>query len=210
MAYFAATARAKSGISLVNYLKFGTLLLLLVSVGQPVMAETVYVNDIVRLGVRGNQDNKSRPLAIVITGTALEILEKENNYYKIKTPKGSVGWVLKAYVSSEPPAKVLLPELQERFDLVNQELQEYEARVGEIDTQNVLLADKLASATMERNRLTEELAAFSRQVEASRKNFTSTWSILSGFGAGIALVAFTLGALWYRRRAMRKLGGLSI
>lgn len=195
---------------MVNQFKFGALLLLLASICVPAQAETVYVADIVRLGVRGTQDNRSRPLAIVITGTALEVLEKENNYYKIKTPKGSVGWVLKTYVSSEPPARVILPELQNRFDQVNQELQDFQARSGEIETQNALLSDKLASATLDRNRLAKEMVVLNKKITQGRQIRNSTIGTLSGAALGIALAAFIFGALWYRRRAMRKLGGLSI
>lgn len=92
--------------------------LLLVS-GTVAAAETIYVNDMLRVGVRSQPASDEAPLAVVTTGAALEVLERSGGYVKVRTDEGAVGWVNSVYVSGEPPARLRI----ERMTAENQRLQ---------------------------------------------------------------------------------------
>ncbi|MDH5435767.1 MAG: TIGR04211 family SH3 domain-containing protein [Gammaproteobacteria bacterium] len=83
-----------------------------------IQAETAYVDDRLRVGVRKEPGNKLAPHAIVVTGMKLEILEEDEdgNFIRIKTDSGIEGWIKKSYTTSERPAKDLLAELRKSYN----------------------------------------------------------------------------------------------
>jgi len=97
-----------------------TLLMLLLCQGVSA-AETVYVDDQLRLGVRAHPSTEEGSIAVVITGDALSVLEEEENFIKIRTEAGVEGWVSKGYVSAEPPAKSRLKDLQGEHKTLQQQ-----------------------------------------------------------------------------------------
>ncbi len=96
-------------------------------------AETVYVDDRLRVGVRKETGNRIAPHAIVHTGMKLEILEEDGNFIRIKTEKGIEGWIKKTYVTPDRPAKDLLTKLRKSH---NELKNRYEALKNETSGSN--------------------------------------------------------------------------
>lgn len=113
---------------LVTYLLWGVLLF---TVAGSALAETVYVIDTLRLGVRASPDPAESSIAVVATGDVLTVLGREGDYIHIRSEKGVEGWVSQAYVSAEKPARLQLEQMQKELAQREKQLTELRKRLGE-------------------------------------------------------------------------------
>ncbi len=172
--------------------------------------QIVYVDDKLRVGVRETANSRTRPIEVVITGTQLEVLQRKGNYLRIRTPKGTEGWVNGAYVTDDLPAPQRLERLNERYAAMQSTLDEWRARAQELEKQHGIVANKLTSTTQELEQLQQQydrVTSAQEARQAKRKRSLMVWTTILGI---VGLAFFILGAVWYRHRAMQKLGGLSI
>ena len=56
-------------------------------------AETAYVTDSLRLGLHAASDTSDRPFENLVSGTAVEVLERNTNYARVRLADGREGWV---------------------------------------------------------------------------------------------------------------------
>lgn len=188
----------------IRYLLLG----LIFAVAGTAAAETVYVHDYLRLGVRSNPNSSESPIAVVTTGDALTVLERSGGYIKVRTKDGAEGWVSKAYVSTEQPARLQLEQLKKEYAR-----NEAEAN----DLRKELTAGIEHSEVMEKqiNELMAENASLHQQVsrfysDTARLKREYAWVYQSAIMIGLFLFGFYLGVRWYKRRITDRLGGLEI
>ena len=80
-------------------------LVLIVSSVSVAQARTVWVDDQLYLPVRSGAGTQYRIIENALpSGTPLEVLETGDNYTRVRTPKGTEGWVASQYLSNEPIA----------------------------------------------------------------------------------------------------------
>lgn len=192
-----------------------TLLLIACCWPMLVLSETVWVNDIIYLGVRPERDG-GKPVAVVKSGTVLEVLEREKRNLRIRTPEGVEGWVSVTYISEEMPARQQLAALEERYAKLSSEMERANEEMTKVNEANTTLSANLMSLTEERDQLQQRIAELMQEIEALRPRPAAVadaqremyyWA--GGLG-GLVLIAFAGGASWYRSRAMKRLGGLRI
>jgi SH3 domain protein len=90
-------------------------LLLAISValtGTPLCAATWYVKPSAEVPVRSGQGSDFKILAVVPDGMTVELLEEVDVWARVRTPGGTEGWLLKRYLTSEPPPSVAVEKLQ--------------------------------------------------------------------------------------------------
>jgi len=75
-------------------------------------AEQMYVSDKLVVGVYPEIDSENGKLANLETGDAVEALERQDKYIRIRLDDGREGWVKANYLTAQPPAIVRLKELQ--------------------------------------------------------------------------------------------------
>lgn len=137
--------------------------------------DIVYINDTLRVGIRPQPNNKSKPLGLVVTGDKLEVLARDGNYVQVRTGNGLEGWVKKNYITTNLPASTRLKQIQERFnklskqfaDLKNREPadpdQEDNPELAQennvLKEQINLLQKQLGKADKQRSNLEKQLAA---------------------------------------------------
>ncbi|MAL31835.1 MAG: peptide-binding protein, partial [Marinobacter sp.] len=115
-------------------------LVLIVSSVSVAQARTVWVDDQLYLPVRSGAGTQYRIIENALpSGTPLEVLETGDNYTRVRTPKGTEGWVASQYLSNEPIAADQLHRVSRQLDETQSELAE--AR------------QQLAAVTEERNSL---------------------------------------------------------
>ena len=81
-----------------------------------VAAENVYVSDKFSIPLRAGPDVNERIIRTTIfSGAKLRRLDEqtENDFVKVQTSRGEIGWLPADFVVSEPPAKILLDEQKE-------------------------------------------------------------------------------------------------
>jgi SH3 domain protein len=77
--------------------------------------ETVYVGDRFEIGVHESTNIDSVILAVIPSGTPLEVIDRDGEFVQVNTPSGIKGWVDARYVASEKPSVALLDERDQKL-----------------------------------------------------------------------------------------------
>ncbi len=80
-------------------------------------AETRWVTDEFEVMMRSGKSTKQSIVRQLKSGTALEVLEVDNEsgYSRVRTSSGAEGWVLSRYLRGVPTAGLRLPELERQL-----------------------------------------------------------------------------------------------
>ena len=108
-------------------------------------AETAYVTDSLRLGLHAAPDTSDRPFENLVSGMAVEVLERNPNYARVQLADGREGWVKATYLVALKPAA---------------------ARVAELETEMAALRDEATAATAARTTAEQELARHTAELQA--------------------------------------------
>jgi SH3 domain protein len=177
--------------------------------------ETMYVTDIVQLGVHRAEDTSDTAFLNLVSGTAVTVLERVPNYARIRTPDGEEGWVRSFYLIDEEPARTRVAGLEARIESLELELaaavvasRSAAAEAGDIADEAAL---DLAAAETDRERLTRlelENLAFEERFESYRGSLPWLWvvgAVLVALGAG-----FLAGYSWLDAAIRRRYGGFKV
>jgi len=190
-------------------MRFLMALVLSLSVTTIAFAETVYVDDSLRVGVRPEPDNSYSPTSVVVSGMILEVLERKGNYMLIRTPSGVEGWVSSSYVTKKKPSQVLLEELKAKEKTLQETIDVLNTRIESMSQNEKLLRIKLSDMEQENIEVKEQLNEDSRIAGLLSGSTTPWWSNLI-FIILLCIATFSAGVFWYRRHLAKKLGGLSM
>lgn len=171
-------------------------------------AETVYVHDQLRLGVRAEPNSSDNPITVVTTGDALTVLGEDGSYLNVRTGAGVEGWVSRSYVSAEPPARARLEMLQQQYGKLKKELDELRTMLAETQEREEQAQKQLADVMSDNASMHQQLSRYySSNAELKRK-----YSWLYEAAAMFALFAAGIwfGIRWYKRRIAERIGGLEI
>lgn len=78
----------------------------------PVLAKTNYVKPSAEVVVRRGQGTGFKIIAMIKDGTSVEFIEEDGDYAKVRLANGKEGWMLKRFLSDEPPLKDLVVALR--------------------------------------------------------------------------------------------------
>lgn len=98
-------------------------LLLTIAALSPAFAETGYISDTLVVTLRSQKGNNYEVLDRLITATAVDILEEDKTYAKVRTAKGVEGYIRKQYLTKELPKALRIEELQTQIEGLRQELE---------------------------------------------------------------------------------------
>lgn len=115
-------------------------------------AETVYVTDVLRLGMHAAPDTSDKAFENLVSGTALEVLERSSSYARVRLADGREGWVKATYLVTDKPAAARIREL--------------EAEVGRFETAAAAAKTAQAAAEQELANLRNELQATTGSAES--------------------------------------------
>ena len=92
-------------------------LLIAGTLAGPVHAETGYVTDSCTIPIRRGTSTQYKILFMAPSGTPLQILEinSTEGYTKVKTPEGTVGWILTRYLMEQPAPRDQVTQLEARI-----------------------------------------------------------------------------------------------
>lgn len=124
------------GRTVVKFLAQGVWLLGVALAGtQLAVADTMYVMDRLEIGIHEDKSADSAILGLIPSGSALEVLGRDDAFVQIRTEDGVVGWVDGRYLILEKPAQNELAELQAKHNETQSRLEEAELRVESLDAQ---------------------------------------------------------------------------
>lgn len=179
------------------------------------VAETAYVTDNLRLGLYEAADTSGRPMRMLESGQAMEILTRDRNYANVRLPNDTEGWVKSAYLVKDKPAKLIVAQTIAQRDALLAELKELkQAFAGPAATIEALKNDveelntKLADADVRNASLAEDIAGFQGIKNRYKGSLPVSW--VAG-AIGVFLIGgFLLGLWWVDRRSRLRHGGIRI
>jgi len=210
------------------------ILLTTLIVSASIQAETRYITDQLEVTQRSGQSTKHQILRMLPSGMAVELLEtdSESRYSKVRTAKGTEGWVLSQYLDKQPSGRDRLASIQQQIEKyktenikLNKSLKEISDKLKKQDKQQKTLSK--AKSTLERemvhlrkisnnplaleeeNRsLKERIKQLDEDFQASQQEMTSLRDTSSQdwflIGAGVILAGMIIGLLIPKIRWRRK------
>jgi SH3 domain protein len=174
-------------------------------------AETAYVTDSLRLGLHAASDTSGRPLENLISGTALEVLERNTNYARVRLSDGREGWVKAMYLVTEKPAAARVMELEGEIAGLKEAAAHAKsaqaAAEHELGRYTAELQAKTGSTeTLQEtvHRLQNENRAQEERLEGYRNTLPLKWVFPA---VVVALVAGFLAGLWWLDALIRRRHG---
>lgn len=175
----------------------------------PAMAETAYVDDTLRVGVRRNANSSEAPLTVVTSGAPLEVLERGERYWRVRTEDGVEGWVSASYITTQPPVRAQVAALKAENARLKAELQARES-TPDIAAQFAVLQQEYQQL-LEQFTAAMEAEAITAAPEARKQERPSSYL---GWGGLLLIVlsglGFVLGKRHERSRVMRRFNGLRL
>ena len=150
-------------------MRFIPLLTLLTLLCTPLAAqETRYVSDDVFIVLHAGPGSNYRWLGRLIPGTELveEHRSTDGNWAKVRTRRGTVGWVQAEYLASEPPAQARLPAVVRQLEDAQRDGADLRRNLAAAQAERDALRAQLDESSAALQRVSEELAQL-RQVSGS-------------------------------------------
>jgi len=121
-------------------------------------AQTVYVTDEFEITLRTGPSIENKIIAMLPTGTRLEIVEERGDWIFVKDLNGREGWIFKRYATAETPKKFLVEQLQKRYQDVLKNL--------------AIQTEKASTFEKEYNELQNDLNTSREQLEKIKRDYT--------------------------------------
>lgn len=137
---------------------------------SPVAAETRYVSDLLVVTVRDQKGDQYKTLETILTATPVEILEEDKTYVKVRTPKGTEGYVRKQYITKELPKNLQIEQLQAEVLDLRQKLEEIQQNSQQSIADASQHQSRVETLTSQLEQSQEELNAVKLQYEELSKN----------------------------------------
>ncbi len=183
------------------------------------LAETLYVSDTLRVGIRTLPNTNVPSISIVKSGTAVEVLKRKGSYIKIRTKNGVEGWVKGAYFSKKTPATKKLKEALNEISSLEKEIQSLnKQKNAQMKNATPDLSNEVKTLESRNQALKNEVLALKNTPKTS--NTAPSFSlndidknIIYGAVGGLVVLlclGFLFGVSWHKSQVTKRLGGMSI
>ena len=78
--------------------------LLMLLAGSQALADNMYITDNLLVGIYADRTLSGKPVKLVKTGTALEVLQRDGDKVEVRTADGARGWLRASYLTAQQPA----------------------------------------------------------------------------------------------------------
>ena len=182
-------------------------------------AETLYVAERMRIGLRAEAAETGAVVKTVETGTPLEAIERVENFVHVRDPQGTVGWAEARYLTPEIPARSQLVKLQE--DLARSRSQAAEAQ-AQLKKAQAAAAEQAATIKSLEQKVADKPAMLpaatpvpvpppvaAPPVGKTSKDAGFSYSYLwLGISFAMLGIGFAAGVKWLRESIRKRSGGM--
>jgi hypothetical protein len=194
------------------------LVLAMLGIFTSARAETLYVAERMRIGLRAEATETGAVVKTVETGTPLEAIERVENFVQVRDPQGTVGWAEARYLTPDAPARLQLVKLQE--DLARSRSQTAEVQAQLKKAQAAAAEQAATIKTLEKQAADKPVlppAATSMPVSPPvappvGKTSKDAGFIFSYLWLGISFamlgIGFAAGVKWLRESIRKRSGGM--
>lgn len=184
------------------------LFLLLMLALAPVLAETVYISDVLRVGVRAAPNSTDVPITVVTSGTELTVLERQSGHMRVRTTGGVEGWISDVYATNEVPARLRLERLEQERERLKKELEQLRSSAGASGEQAAQQAARIAALQEENTQLQARTAELTAQLQVKEGGYA--WVFYTLALIALFLLGAYLGVRWDQERVAQRFGGLEL
>ena len=174
-------------------------------------AETVYVTDVLRLGMHEAPDTSDKPFENLVSGTALEVLERNSSYAHVRLPDGREGWVKGTYLVTDKPAAARVLELEAQLGTFESAAAAAKTAQSAAEDQLASLRSELQSTTGSAESVQETIARLESENQAHAERFETYRHTLPLAWVApalvVSLVAGFLAGLWWLDALIRRRHG---
>jgi hypothetical protein len=187
-------------------------MLLMLGMFSVAQAETVYVAERIRIGLRAEVVETSTVVKTVETGTPLEVVERFDKLARVRDPQGTEGWIEARYLTPDPPARLQLDKLQ--GDLAKSRTLAAEAQAQLKKAQSTLAEQAEKIKELEKNAADRPAPApvaikAPPPVTPAAANTGSGFSYLwLGISFAMLGIGFAAGVRWLRESIRKRSGGM--
>jgi SH3 domain protein len=132
------------------------LLLLLLGMALPALAEQGYITDRLHITLRRGPGNEYKILKSLPSATPVEILERGERYLKVRLEDGEEGYVLTQYVSDEMPYVLVAERLRRERDRLRDRLKALEDKERALQAELTAAGGRLQRSESELRKTTEQ------------------------------------------------------
>lgn len=174
-------------------------------------AETAYVTDSLRLGLYAEPDASGSPSQNLVSGTALEVIERTQGYARVRTAAGSEGWVKSGYLVDEKPAQLRVAELEAELATLRADAERGRATRVNAEDELPRLGKQVATTAGSSDAIQDTLGRLKQENETYEARLESyRWSLPLPWVAAalvVALVAGFVAGLWWLDGLIRRRHG---
>ena len=179
----------------------------------PVMAEDIYVSGVTKITMRTGPGTEHKIVAMLRSGTRLEIVEYNEDWSLVKTGEDKTGWVLTRFLTREVPQTLLVAQFKKENADLTQALEEAESRAEEYRQKYEALAGieekykHLEKASADYLKLESTYKALQETAKARQEQIRSLedkvdneelyWALA---GAGVFIVGLIIGLASRKKR----------
>jgi SH3 domain protein len=174
-------------------------------------AETAYVTGNLRLGLHAASDTSDRPFESLLSGTSMEVLERNTNYARVRLTDGREGWVKAMYLETEKPAAARVLELEAEITGLESAAAAAKASQARAEQELAKLKSHLQATTGSAEAVEDTLArlkaeneAYAGRLDDYRYSLPLAWIALAVL---IALTAGFLSGVWWLDALIRRRHG---
>jgi len=189
-------------------------------------AETLYVSDTLRVGIRAEPNSKVPSLTVAKSGTKLELISKKGSYAKVRTASGIEGWVKSAYLSKNKPYLTKWKEAKSQLNTLESKIKELEnaksssnaeennqlkQTISDLEKDNQALLEQVQSLKTRSANLNNIKKSDNNELTLNLKESSSNLIYIAlGVITVILVLGFLFGVSWHKKQVTKRLGGLSI
>ena len=164
------------------------------------MALTWYVNVEIKSTLRSGPGQERKILAFVATGERIqEVIEEGEEWMHVRLADGKEGWMLKRYLTTQKPSKVLLAELQRRHAELETKAARLEEENRTLKSENEQISTSLSTKTSAMETLDRDFSELKKDADA--KSFQMRKYLIFFFsGAAILFIGILLGLVMKRQK----------
>jgi SH3-like domain-containing protein len=174
----------------------------------PAVAETVYISDVLRVGVRAEPNSSDIPVTVVTSGAELQVLERRDGHMRVRTANGIEGWVSEVYASGELPARLRLERMEKERDRLQAELASLRSSSGESSAQVAQLTARIDTLQAENAQLQARADALTAELRSAKGGYT--WIYYTVALIALFFLGAYLGVRWDKERVAQRFGGLEL
>lgn len=111
-----------------------------------VQGETLYVTDRIMLGVHQQASELSPVLTTIPSGTAVTVMQRGDEFMRVKLTDGTEGWISSAYLKSEQPATVALDSMSAKLKAEQDANKKLSEDLAKLEREIQVRRDELSNA----------------------------------------------------------------